>query len=377
MDKKQSILIVDDDESTCRMLTLLFGNKGYETEAVGTGREAIEKAQERFFNVALLDIRLPDMEGTELLAPLKAMHPDMVVIMITGYASLETAVRAVNVGASAYIPKPLNIDEMLARVRDTLEKQHLVMENRRLYKEAQRELAERKRAEQELQQSFRKLQRTLEETVHALASAVEMRDPYTAGHQRQVSQLACAIAKGIGLSEQQIEGIRVAGLIHDIGKISTPAEILSKPSELSRAEINLIKNHPQVSYEILRKIEFPWPIAQIVLQHHERMNGSGYPKRLVGEDILPEARILAVSDVVEAMSSHRPYRPALGIDKALEEISQNRGVLYDPEVVDVCLKLFAEKGFKLVYEGQGEPTAAGYGWRQRPGSAQHFTLQLL
>ena len=208
-----------------------------------------------------------------------------------------------------------------------------------------RDITERKRAEEELQQTFEKLQRTLEGTVHALTATAERRDPYTAGHQQRVTRLACAIAQEMGFPEEQIEGIRVAGLIHDIGKINVPAEILSKPGVLNEIEYPLIKAHPQTGHDILKTIEFPWPVAQIVLQHHERMDGSGYPAGLSGEEIIPEARILGVADVVEAMASHRPYRPARGLDKALEEISQNRGVLYDPEVVDACLKLFTEKGF--------------------------------
>jgi len=199
---------------------------------------------------------------------------------------------------------------------------------------------ERKRAKQ-------KLQKTLEKTIHALASAIEMRDPYTAGHQKRVTKLACAIAKEMDLSKEQIEGIRMAGLIHDIGKISIPFEILTKPGKLNDLECSLIKTHPQAGYNILKGIEFPWPVAQIVLQHHEMMDGSGYPQGLCGKDILLEAGILAVADVVEAMSSHRPYRPAYGIDKALEEISKNKGILYDPEVVNACLRLFNQKGFKF------------------------------
>jgi PAS domain S-box-containing protein len=223
----------------------------------------------------------------------------------------------------------------------------LSIQNARLYEEAQRELAERKRAEEGLRQSFERLRRSFEGTIHVLASAVEMRDPYTAGHQRRVAQLACAIAKEIGLPEEQIEGLRMAGLIHDVGKVNVPAEILSKPGWLTDLEFGLIKMHPQTGYDVLQAIEFPWPVAQMVLQHHERMDGSGYPQGLSGEEILLEARILGVADVVEAMFSHRPYRPARGLDQALEEISQNRGVLYDPEVVDACLKLFTEKGFKF------------------------------
>jgi putative nucleotidyltransferase with HDIG domain len=174
-----------------------------------------------------------------------------------------------------------------------------------------------------------------------------MRDPYTAGHQARVTRLACAIAKETGLPDERIQGLNVAGTLHDLGKMYVPAEILSKPTRLTESEMMIIKAHPQAAYDILKGIEFPWPVAQIVLQHHERRDGSGYPQGLSGDDILLEARILAVADVVEAMASHRPYRPAHGIDKALEEISQNRDLLYDAGVVDACLKLFREKGFEL------------------------------
>lgn len=209
------------------------------------------------------------------------------------------------------------------------------------------DITEQKRAEKELRESYKKLRKTLDDTVKALASAVEMRDPYTAGHQQRVARLACAIAEEMGLPEDKINGIRMAGAIHDIGKISIPAEILSKPTQLNEGELSIIQKHSQVGYDILKEIKFPWPVPEIVLQHHERMLGDGYPQGLSGEDILMEARILAVADVVEAMYSHRPHRPALGIEKALQEIRQNRGFLYDPIVVDTCLKLFLEKGFKF------------------------------
>jgi len=180
-----------------------------------------------------------------------------------------------------------------------------------------------------------------------MSRIIEAKDPYTAGHQQRVSRLTTAIAKELNLSQDKIEGVRIASLIHDIGKISVPTEILSKSSTLSDLEFNLIKEHSQTGHDILKPIDFSYPVAQIVLQHHERINGTGYPRGLKGEDILLEARILGVADVVEAMSSHRPYRPALGIDAALEDISKNKGILYDPEVVDACLKLFKEEGFKF------------------------------
>jgi len=190
------------------------------------------------------------------------------------------------------------------------------------------------------------LRKTVEGTIHAIAATVEVRDPYTAGHQGRVADLAVAISKEMGLSKDQIESIRMAGLIHDLGKINVPAEILSKPGTLSELEFNLIKTHPQVGFDLLKEIEFPWPIAEMVLQHHEKMDGSGYPQGLKGEDILLEARILTVADIVEAISSHRPYRPSLGIEKALAQIKKDRGALLNPGVVDVCLKIFKE-GYKL------------------------------
>ena len=209
------------------------------------------------------------------------------------------------------------------------------------------DITDHKRAEEELQRSIDRLRRTFEETVNALASAIKMRDAYTAGHQRRVTQLAYAIAKEMDLPEEQSEGIRVAGALHDIGKINIPAEILSKLGGLTEHEYGMVQAHPQLSHSILKTIEFPWPVAEMVFQHHERMDGSGYPQGLSGEEILLEARILGVADVVAAMTANRSYRAAHGIYDALEEISQNRGILYDHGVVDACLKLFTERGFKF------------------------------
>lgn len=210
-----------------------------------------------------------------------------------------------------------------------------------------RDVSERKKIEEEARNSEHKLLQAMENTIQAMAMIVEMRDPYTAGHQRRVTDLACAIAREMGISDDKITGIRMAGLIHDIGKIRVPTEILTHPDGLSEAEFNMIKVHPQVGHEILKTIESPWPIADIVYQHHERINGSGYPSGLKGDEIIQEARILAVADVVEAMASHRPYRPARGLDMALDEISKNKGLLYDSQAVDACLKLFREKRFEF------------------------------
>jgi len=205
--------------------------------------------------------------------------------------------------------------------------------------------AQGKKSAEELQRSYKKLRKIFEQTVNALASAVGKRDPYTTDHQRRVTILACTIAKEMGLIDEQINGLRLAGMLHDIGKLAVPSEILSKPTRLSDAEFTIIKTHPRVASDILKAIEFPWPIADIVLQHHERIDGSGYPQGLSNNNILLEARILAIADVVEAISSHRPYRPAYSLEYTLEEISKNKGVIYDPEIVDICLKLFREKDF--------------------------------
>lgn len=206
---------------------------------------------------------------------------------------------------------------------------------------------QRKWAEEELQRAHNSLQTALEDTVYALTSALEMRDPYTGGHQRRVADLARTIAVEMGLSEDMIKGVYMAGLVHDIGKIYVPSEILSKPARLREIEMELIRHHSIVGHDILKDVKFPWPIAQIVLQHHERLDGCGYPQGLSNKEILLEARIIGVADVVEAMSSHRPYRAALGIEKALKEIADNSGIQYDPEIVEICTTLFRKKGYEF------------------------------
>ncbi len=186
---------------------------------------------------------------------------------------------------------------------------------------------------------YENIERLLEDTVAALSSAVEKRDPYTSGHQKRVMQLSCAIAKELNLSEKQISGIRMAAVIHDIGKLNIPIDYLTKPTKLSEDEMSIIKKHSREGYEILQGIQFPWPIADIVLQHHERIDGSGYPNGLSGDRILLEAKIIAVADVVEAMATNRPYRPMLGMEKALEEIQSKKGTFFDPAIVDACVNI--------------------------------------
>ena len=209
------------------------------------------------------------------------------------------------------------------------------------------DITERRRAEEQARESVRKLERLLDETVQTLAAVVEVKDPYTSGHQRRVVRIACAIAEAMGLPEGRARSLRVAGLLHDIGKIQVPAEILAKPGSLSAAERSIIQTHSEVGYRLLKGISFEGPVAEIVLQHHERLDGSGYPSGLRGDEILLEARILGVADVVEAISSHRPYRPAFGLDYALAEIESLAGSAYDPAVVRACLALFRQRGLTV------------------------------
>jgi len=211
--------------------------------------------------------------------------------------------------------------------------------------ESIRDITERKQAEEQLNETLMNLRKAIATTIQVMIATIERRDPYTAGHQKRTADLCMQIATEMGFPQERIDGIRLVGSIHDIGKISTPAEILTKPTRLTEIEYALVRHHAVSGYEILQNIVSPWPLADIVLQHHERLDGSGYPRGLRGEEILPEARIIAVADVVESMSSHRPYRPSLGVAKALEEIETNSGKLYDPEAVAACVRLFREKGY--------------------------------
>lgn len=330
--KPVHILIVDDEEPIRSMLQQGLEHAGYECSTAEDGKDALEILEERDVTVVITDVLMPRLDGIELTKIVKEKYDSNVIVM-TGFGEGLRYEKVIKDGASDFIQKPLGLQELIIRLERVLNERSVLVEQRR--------------AEEDLKQSLIKFKRVLESTVNALASALEKRDPYTAGHQRRVTSLAYAMAKELELSEEQIEGIRIAGLLHDIGKISVPTDILNKPGRLSEPEFNLIKEHPRNGYDILADIEFEQPIAQIVFQHHERMDGSGYPQGLADGKIILEARILAVADVVEAIASHRPYRPALGLDIALDEISKNKGVTYDSQVVDTCLKLFTEESFKF------------------------------
>ena len=339
MEDKGRILAVDDTPNSLRLLTDILKEEGYEVRSAISGELALHAATSNPPELVLLDIRMPEMDGFEVCRRLKAQPETRNVPVIFVSAAVETdeKVKGFELGAVDYVTKPYQRDELLARVRTHLELN-------RLRNHLEGVVEERTFA---LKESEKKLRLSLLESITALAATVEMRDPYTAGHQRRVANLAVAIAKELKLPEEQVEGIHLASVVHDVGKIRVPAEILSKPGKLTRLEFNLIKEHAQNGYDILKTIDFPWPIAQIVMQHHERLDGSGYPQALKGDQTLIEARIIVVADVVESMLSHRPYRPALGLDAALEEITLNKGSLFDPAVVEACIRLFREQGFSF------------------------------
>ena len=246
-----------------------------------------------------------------------------------------------SLGILTTVTKEMEAEEKLKEHHDLLESivAERTAELTRLNKQLQQEIEERTISQE-------KLQRNLDDIIKAMSRTLEERDPYTAGHQKRTTELSLAIAREMGLPEHKLKGLELAGLIHDMGKISVPSEILSKPGGLNDAEHQLIKRHPQVAYDILNQIDFPWPVDQIVLQHHEKLDGSGYPLGLTGESILLEARILSVADVIETMETHRPYRPSLGREAALREITTHRGTLYDPDVVDTCISLLKDERFK-------------------------------
>ncbi|MCG2758176.1 MAG: response regulator [Desulfobacteraceae bacterium] len=332
-----NILVVDDEESVRHLLSRVLSRGGYECTLAADAAEARKFIKDRNFELILCDVAMLGESGIDFIRHVAAEYPDTATIMVTAVDDPEIAETALETGIYGYIIKPFNPNEVIINIRNSLRRRELEIADR----------AYRGNLKQEVEERTAELRKTLRGVIYALTMTVEYRDPYTAGHQQRVSDLSRAMAKEMGFSKDKIMGIRMAGVLHDIGKIAIPAEILSKPGRLSKTEFELIKNHSQVGYDILKSIQFPWPLSQIVLQHHERMDGSGYPNGLLGKEMLIESSILGIADVVEAMASHRPYRAALGIDKALEEISINKGKFYDVEVVNACLKVFKDKKFKF------------------------------
>ena len=332
-----NILVIDDEEQMLNLLDRTLSRDGHECTLAKNGKEARSFLAEKTFELALCDVNIPGESGIELATYIGKEFRDTAVIIVTAADDAKTADAAIESGTYGYILKPFNSNELIINIRNILRRRKLEIANRIYRQDLEKMVAER----------TAKLEHALNGIIQVITRIVEARDPYTAGHQRRVATLAVAIATELGLPKKQLEGIFVAGMIHDLGKISIPAEILSKPSKLTEIEFALIKTHPRIGFDIMENIEFPWSIAQIVLQHHEKINGSGYPQGLTGENILPEARILCVADVVEAMASHRPYRASLGVNAAIDEISKNKETLYDPLVSDICKKIFTEGKFRF------------------------------
>ncbi|MFC1543207.1 HD domain-containing phosphohydrolase [Candidatus Neomarinimicrobiota bacterium] len=323
------VLFVDDEPHVLASYERqLRGSYNIET-ALGGDQALVRINESEPFAVIISDQKMPKMDGIELLTRVHEIAPDTVRVMLTGHADLETAIEAVNCGyIFRFLTKPCPPEALALAVEAGIEQHKLILAGRELH-------------------TLMKLKNAMEGIILGFSTIVETRDPYTAGHQERVTRLAVAIAGVMGLDEDQTAALRLAAMVHDIGKIYVPADFLNKPGKLSDVEYSILWTHPTIGRDILKSVDFVWPISEIVVQHHERMNGSGYPKGLSGDDIYIEARILSVADVIDAMDSHRPYRPSLGMEKALEEIEFKRGSHFDSNVVDACVKLIREQDFQL------------------------------
>lgn len=359
------ILAIDDNKDNLIVLCAIIGEVIPEVKILTAqnSNEGLELAKTEKPDVILLDIKMPGTDGYEVCRILK-QNDDLShipVIFVTSLkAERDIRIKALEAGAEGFLSKPVDDVELAAQMRamikikeannlKRIEKERLESLVSERTKKLNEELSMRQKIEEELKISNTKLQKTLRGTINTLASIVEIGDPYTSGHQKRVAELSKAIALKLGLDKDMIKTVSTASIIHDIGKITIPQSILSKPGKLSEIELSLIQTHSQSGYDMIKNIEFNGPIADIILQHHERLDGSGYPNGLKGKDIIIEARIVGVADVVEAMSSHRPYRPALGIDEAIKEITKNKGKLYDTKIVDIFLELISDKSFTLKY----------------------------
>ncbi|MDI9370787.1 MAG: response regulator [Synergistaceae bacterium] len=343
------ILAVDDRHDNLvvlrAMLRMLFPDCVF-LEA-HSGEEGIRIAREINPDTILMDILMPGMDGFEATRRLKSdpSTASIPVILLTAVENTaENRTLGLKAGADAFLSKPIEEAELAAQIRAMLRARASDTKRKVRMGELEELVALRTK---ELKESADRLAVTLDQTISVLANTVETKDPYTAGHQIRCAALTLRICEEMRLPEEQTMGIHTAARIHDIGKIKIPSEILSKPGKITSLEFSLIKEHPAVGKGIVSPIDFPWPVASIIAQHHERLDGTGYPNGLTGDAIMLEARILAVADVVEAISSYRPYRPALGIDVALDEIERNIGVKYDPEVVKACAALFREDRFRF------------------------------
>jgi putative two-component system response regulator len=358
-----TILVVDDRVEHRRLMRRVLERDGHRVVDTADGMQALLLARAEMPDLVLSDILMPGMDGFTLCRRLQAdphlRH--MPFVFVTGTFSDEKHREfARQVGASRILNKPFDtqslrrvVDEVLHDARSdatmrfasldetSFNEQHVATVNLELAGK----VGELEAANERLRDNEARAQAMLDGVVATISKMVEYRDPYTTGHERRVGDLATAIGRMLGMDGPALDGLRIGGYLHDVGKIALPTEILAKPGRLTAVEFSLLKAHSEIGHDILSSIDFPWEVAQMALQHHERLDGSGYPKGLRGDDILREARILAVADTVEAMTSHRPYRPAIGLEKALEEVERGRGRLYDADAVDTCLRLFREERY--------------------------------
>ena len=337
-DKKQ-VVIADKDLNGHYIELSKKLESIYMVKYIKDGLSVIHYASKNMPDIILLSSVLSGLNGFEVSVRLKAnpVTRSIPIIFISKEYNEDDMIQAFESGAVDYISRIQNHEELIARI-----KTHLVIKEKKDELSIRNILLEHKVYEETI-----KLNEVLDASIWAIVQTIESRDPYTAGHQQRVSKLAVEIAKKLNLGKDHIFSLSYAGMLHDLGKIRIPDSVLNRPGKLLAVEYSMLKIHPEVGYDILKKIPAPWPLAKIVLEHHERLDGSGYPNGLMDSNILLESKILSVADVTEAMSSHRPYRPALGIDEALKELKKNRGILYDKGVVDACFELFVKDNYKF------------------------------
>lgn len=361
-----TVLVVDDRAAERLLVRTILERMGHRVVEARNGREALDVAEAHAPNLILSDMQMPVMDGFEFCRHLQEhpvlRHVPFVAITATYGEQLYREFVA-DLGAARVLLKPFEEQDLRTVIEGILGNDDRFEATMRFERLNEREFHHRhatavnhkleekiealEAANARLRASDMRRRQMFDAVVATISKMVEYRDPYTIGHERRVGDLAAAIGQALALDDEQLEGLRIGGYLHDVGKIALPSEILTKPGKLSQIEHALLRSHAQIGYEILCGLDFPWQVAEMARQHHERLDGSGYPRGLQGEQILLEGRILAVADVMEAMASHRPYRAALGLDRALEEIAAGRGSLYDATVVDACRKLFLEEGFSF------------------------------
>jgi putative two-component system response regulator len=351
-----TILVVEDTHASLKLITDILVADGYQVRPADSGELALASVEAMPPELILLDIIMPGMDGFEVLRRLKTRREtsDIPVIILSAITEVEQRVEGLNLGAVDFISKPFQPDELLARVRTHMELFRLrvrleqrASELRLANKQLQIDIAKREQAEASLQESHISLERNLRGAIDVISDTIEAKGPYPPGHHRHVAALTSAIAQEMGLNDFQVQGIELAAAVYDIGLLTIPSEFLQDNERLDGIKLTLYQGYPQAGHDILKKIEFPWPITEIILQHRECFDGSGFPHGIREEDILIEARILAVAAALKDLTTHRSFRSAFPLSEALEKISSHSGSRYDPKVVEACLRLFREKGYTM------------------------------